>query len=152
MKTLITALIFCGTTNLYAQVPIPKALMEAKTAYLVDNGARPGMMENLAKELTKWGRFTLVDSVEASDVTIRFGGFVAFKGWEMTVTNSRDGSPLWSGAQKQSLFTNRVATDLVKTLAFLHDLLAAEVEIVRVLPEGTKVKHAELKCAYTFSA
>jgi hypothetical protein len=64
---------------LYAQAPIPKALVDAKTAYLVDDGAGAGRMDDLAKELTQWGRFTLVDSVEASDVTIRFGGFVVFK-------------------------------------------------------------------------
>jgi hypothetical protein len=76
---------------LYAQAPIPKALVDAKTAYLVDDGAGAGRMDDLAKELTQWGRFTLVDSVEASDGTIRFGGFVVFKGWGITVTNSRDG-------------------------------------------------------------
>lgn len=116
MKTLITALVFCGTTNLYAQAPIPKALMEAKTAYLVNDGAAQDMMDDLAKELTKWGRFTLVDSAEASDVTIRFG-FVVIKGWTMTITNTRDESPLWSGAQRRGIgFKNNASADLVKRL------------------------------------
>lgn len=51
----------------------------------------------------------------SSDITITLGGLKPFKGWPMTVTNSRDGSPLWSGAQKRGI-TNRVPTDLVKKL------------------------------------
>jgi hypothetical protein len=115
MKKLFTALVFCGMASLYAQAPIPKALAEAKTVYIVNGGASQGLVDDVAKELTKWGRFELVDSEAASDITITLRGLKAFKGWPMTVTNSRDGSPLWSAAQKRGI-SNKVSTDLVKKL------------------------------------
>jgi hypothetical protein len=115
MKTLITALVFCGTASLYAQAPIPKALMEAKTAYLVNGGTSQGMMDNVAKELTKWGRFTLVDNGAASDITITLGGLIPMKGRSMTITDSKNKSQLWTAWQGRG-FTNKVSTDLVKKL------------------------------------
>jgi hypothetical protein len=47
---------------------------------------------------------------------------------------------------------DRTRPGQVDTLAFLHDLLGAEVEIVRVLPEGTQIKHREMACTYTLTA
>ena len=60
-----------------------RVLKEAKTVYLVNDGASQGMMDDVAKELTKWGAFDLVDEA-ASDITITLSGLKPFKGWPMT--------------------------------------------------------------------
>ena len=116
MKHLIAALAFvAAAAHLNAQAPLPKALVDAKTAYLVNDGAGQGTYDDLADELRKWGRFTLVDDPTGSDVTITLGGLKAFKGWPMTITRTSDKAPLWADKQKKGL-TKNVAQSLVKAL------------------------------------
>jgi hypothetical protein len=100
---------------LVAQAPIPKALVEAKTVHLVNQGANDGTYNGIAKELLKWGRFELVDAQEASDLTMTVSGLVAFKGWTLAVTSTATKAPLWSGRAKRGLGTS-VAEGLVKKL------------------------------------
>lgn len=98
-----------------AQAPIPQTLREAKTVYLINDGASQGMMDDVAKELIKWGRFDLVDNEAAADITITLGALKPFKGWPMVITDPKTDSQLWSAAQKRGI-TNKVSTDLVKKL------------------------------------
>lgn len=98
-----------------AQAPIPKALAEAKTVYLFSDGASDNLVNDFAAEMVKWGRFTLVDTQAASDITIALGGLNRSRGWTMAITDSHDKSPLWTTAQKRAM-RSKVSTDLVKKL------------------------------------
>jgi hypothetical protein len=98
-----------------AQAPTPRALVDAKTAFLVNEGAGQGTFDDLANALRKWGRFTLVDDPANADITIALGGLKAFKGWPMTITKTGDPTVLWTDKQKKGL-TKNVADSLVKSL------------------------------------
>lgn len=113
MRTLLALTIL--VSGLAAQAPMPKALVDAKTAFLVNDGAGQGTYDDLANELRKWGRFELVNDPAASDITITLGGLKAFKGWPMTITRTSDKASLWTDKQKKGL-TKNVAQSLVKEL------------------------------------
>jgi hypothetical protein len=98
----------------FAQAPVPKALREAKTVYLINEGASESMFDGLAKDLQKWGRWELVDEASRADLTITIGGLKAFKGWPMTI-RSTDGTPVWSDRQKRGITTS-VTEAMVKKL------------------------------------
>jgi hypothetical protein len=57
----VVVLSFAVTQSILAQAPVPRALTDARTAYLVNAGAGQGTFDDLAKALQKWGRFTLVE-------------------------------------------------------------------------------------------
>lgn len=82
------------------QAPIPSALREAHTAYLVNDGAAQNMFDSLANTLRAWGRFELVDDIAKADVTISLSGLVAFKGWRMVVSDRKTHAQLWADRQK----------------------------------------------------
>jgi hypothetical protein len=102
-------------TGIAAQAPIPRTLVEPKTAFLVNEGAGQGTYDDLANALRKWGRFTLVDDPDNADITITLGGLKAFKGWPMTITKTGSPTALWSDKAKKGL-TKNVADSLVKKL------------------------------------
>ncbi len=76
LKALITVLVVCGmasglSAQEYSGESVPKTLRTAKTVYIVNNGAYhgyAGAVDALTNELLQWGRFTVVDSVAASDI------------------------------------------------------------------------------------
>ena len=94
---------------------MPRALVDAKTAFLVNDGAGQGTYDDLANAITKWGRFTLVDDPANSDITITLGGLNIFKGWPMTITRTGNPTLLWTDEQKKGL-TKNVADSLIKKL------------------------------------
>jgi hypothetical protein len=98
----------------FAQAPVPKALREAKTVYLINDGASESMFDGLAKDLQKWGRWELVDDASRADLTITIGGLKAFKGWPMTIRTS-DGTQVWSDRQKRGITTS-VTEAMVKKI------------------------------------
>ncbi|MEQ1574394.1 MAG: hypothetical protein ABL993_09135 [Vicinamibacterales bacterium] len=110
----LSVILSVGSLMLSAQAPIPKALMEAKAVYLINDGAGRGTFDDLANELQKWGRWTLVDDAHAADLTITLGGLKAFRGWPMTI-RTPDGTQVWSDKKKKGL-TKNVAGSLVKEL------------------------------------
>src|SRR5438034_2204640 len=55
------------------QAPIPRTLLAAKRAYLVNEAGDLKRFDTLATELRKWGRFELVDQKDSADVLIFFG-------------------------------------------------------------------------------
>jgi hypothetical protein len=96
---IITALVFCGAASLCAQA-IPKALLTAKTVYVVNEGAYPDARNDVAKELLRWGRFKVVNTAESSDLTITINRPRAFEGMPLTITDSKTKAQLWYAAQK----------------------------------------------------
>jgi hypothetical protein len=65
-----TAVIAGQLAMLAAQAPIPKLLREAKRIYLVNAGTQPKVVDDVAKRLRDWGRFSLVDSRSDADIVI----------------------------------------------------------------------------------
>lgn len=57
------------------QAPLPTALMEAQTVYLVNTSGERKWLDLLADELTKWERFEVIADRKAADliVTLSFG-------------------------------------------------------------------------------
>ena len=45
-----------GTYSAFAQAPVPRALKDAKTVYLINDGAERDLFDNLASELLTLGR------------------------------------------------------------------------------------------------
>ena len=99
----------------FAQAPIPKALREAKTVYLINEGASQGMFDGLARNLQKWGRWELMDDAHEADLTITIGGLKAFKGWPMTVRTA-DGTQVWSDRQGRPNVTEKMVKKLRERL------------------------------------
>src|ERR1017187_10501208 len=96
MKRLtLTAVLLLVSTTLLAQAPIPRALKDAKTVYLINDGAKKDLFNDLAIELQKWGRWTLVDDVADSDLTLTIGGLKMYRGWPITIVVSHDKTPLY---------------------------------------------------------
>lgn len=110
----VLLILVVGLGRAGAQAPTPKALIDAKTAYLVNDGAEQDTFDGLARELRAWGRWTLVDDQAASDVTVTLGGFVAFKGWRFTVTDTKTKAPLWSAREKARHIEHVFVRDLRK--------------------------------------
>lgn len=58
---------------LIAQAPTPAALKSATSVYLRNDGVRSIRLDQLAKQLRSWKRFTLVEDQAESDVIIILG-------------------------------------------------------------------------------
>lgn len=99
-----------------AQAPIPRALLAAKTAYMVNEGASQKHFDGLANELKKWGRWTLVDDQSAADITITLRGLAAYRGWPMIITDTQTHAQLWSDRQKNPNFWTGAEVPLVRHL------------------------------------
>jgi hypothetical protein len=73
--TFIIAVTLFGSSHLTVQdVPLPEALMTAKTAIAVNAGVSQDYYERVILELRDMKRFTLVDDPSRADVTISIEG------------------------------------------------------------------------------
>lgn len=97
-----------------AQAPVPKALREAKTAYLVNDGTSLSFIDRLADELRIWGRFKLVDSAKQADITMTLSKW-RFFGLRLVITAADDPHPLWNVTERAGP-TSGAAANLVKQL------------------------------------
>jgi len=79
-------LVVTSTSSVAFQAPIPRALLTAKRAYLLNEAGDLKRFDSLADELRKWGRFELVDQKDNADVLIVFGKIV--KGQAGSARNS----------------------------------------------------------------
>lgn len=112
-KMLGAILLMFSFTLVYAKDPIPEALLSAKTAVVENAGAEQKDVEKLREQLTKWGRFELVDSRAKADIAItltrefkeqmvtgpggRMQNFQAMIN-HMHIYKTEDGSELWADA------------------------------------------------------
>jgi hypothetical protein len=129
----LAALVFFSIRGVSgAQAPIPAPLREARTAFLINEVGNQDRFDDLAKELTKWKRLTLVDRAESADVTIALGGartgtgaivpvagiLIADEGRAFTLTiRDRNGDLLWNDRENIGSFSKSgTVKKLVKRL------------------------------------
>ncbi len=82
----VLAIAVLGSVNSFAQrryAPMPDRVLKAKTVYLDDQSGYPGVGDKAYQELTKWGRFTVVDNRKGADLILLIsaraytGGYLA---------------------------------------------------------------------------
>ena len=95
MTTTYLALVLTASLWGQSHTPPPAALVHAHTVFLVNNGVTDHLFDSVNKALTQWGRFQLVDSREASDVTFTISPMP--RGWSLAITESATGALVWRG-------------------------------------------------------
>lgn len=74
---------------------LPKALMEAKTAYVVDVSWHSSVGDQCSDELKRWGRLKLVGDQKEADLVFHLDGTVEDL-TTLDVLDARTGERLWS--------------------------------------------------------
>ena len=74
---------------------LPKALMEAKTAYVHDESWHTSVGDQCSDELKKWGKFKLVGDPKDADLTFRLTGTIEDR-TTLEVWDARTEEKLWS--------------------------------------------------------
>jgi hypothetical protein len=115
-RIMFAAFLFCFIQT-YAKTPIPEALLNAKTAVVINQGSDAKDFEKFCTLLSEWGRFELVPDSGKADIIIRLSTKLEIKTVQMpstagglggmntqqvivstvNITNARDGSQLWTG-------------------------------------------------------
>ena len=74
MKTLclITALLICAPAFAAKHAPLPDALLNAKTVYIVNQTGSQKVMDGAYSEITKWGRYSIAKDKESADTVMVF--------------------------------------------------------------------------------
>jgi hypothetical protein len=104
------------TVTLVGQAPVPRALLDAKTAYLANEGVKGDTFDRLATELQHWKRFTLVDAEPKADVVIAIKHPIGMGGAYLSVRSTADHSTLWGENAGVSWSESTMAAKLVKRL------------------------------------
>jgi hypothetical protein len=69
------AVAFCLAPRIVAQgAPVPQALREAQSAYLVNELGDVGRFDAVARELREWGRWKLLDTSNGVDILVVLAG------------------------------------------------------------------------------
>ena len=140
MKILIASLLILALPAIAGEkqpLTVPDRLLQAKTAYLVNDDVGEKPFENFREELKRWGRFTLVDSPEAADILIVLkgnpsantgasaavgggGAGITFGGgrphYELTVRDAKTRVDLWGDAMQETVVKKGAPQRLVKKL------------------------------------
>ena len=114
-RMIFVAFLFCFFQAYAKTPPIPEALLNAKTAFVVNRGASVKDLEKLCNLLKEWGRFELVQDQKSADIVITIstqmqdrivqapnvgigGGTTTIKGLVnyLSILDARDGTELWS--------------------------------------------------------
>jgi len=112
---IFVAFLFCFFQAYAKTPPIPEALLNAKTAFVVNRGASVKDFEKLSNLLKEWGRFELVQDQKSADIVITIstqmqdrivqapnvgigGGTTTIKGLVnyLSILDAREGTELWS--------------------------------------------------------
>ena len=129
---LMPTLSLCMAGMVISQAPRPATLREAKAAFLINELGDQDRFDDLAKELAKWKRLTLVDRAEAADITITLEGartgtgavlpvagmYITDEGRAFTLTiRDVNGELLWNDREKVGSFSSKgTVKKLVKRL------------------------------------
>lgn len=114
-KMIFVAFLFCFFQAYAKTPPIPEALLNAKTAFVVNRGASVKDFEKLCNLLKEWGRFELVQDPKSADIFIEIytrmqdrivqspnvgigGGTTSIRGQVnyLSILDAREGTELWS--------------------------------------------------------
>jgi len=114
-RMIFVAFLLCFIQAYAKTPPIPEALLNAKTAFVVNRGASVKDLEKLCNLLKEWGRFELVQDQKSADIVITIstqmqdrivqapnvgigGGTTTIKGLVnyLSILDARDGTELWS--------------------------------------------------------
>jgi len=114
-RMIFVAFLLCFIQAYAKTPPIPEALLNAKTAFVVNRGASVKDFEKLSNLLKEWGRFELVQDQKSADIVITIstqmqdrivqapnvgigGGTTTIKGLVnyLSILDARDGTELWS--------------------------------------------------------
>jgi len=111
MKTIVYLLLTCFSFYAFAQAPVPEFLLNAKAAYVINEGATARHFDDFYSELKRWGRFEFVQEKEKADVVIVLstrsddftvvgsgGSIVGTTGTRhyIRITKASDDAPLWA--------------------------------------------------------
>jgi hypothetical protein len=118
------------------KAPLPAKLVNAKTAFVFNDGTWVKVYDKFYNELKKWNRFQLVESKDEADIvialsnrpgsttvgvaTVGTSSGVVVGGSEskfyIYITDAKDGTPLWSDSTGETLLVSNSAKKLVKRL------------------------------------
>jgi hypothetical protein len=78
-----------------SRAPLPKALEEAKTAYVQNDSWHSSTADQCSDELSKWGRFKLVGDRKEADLVFHITGSIEDRTTRV-VTDARTEQRQWS--------------------------------------------------------
>ena len=131
MRSLIVVVVaVAATISTLAQIPVPSALIEARTIFLDGQAVERKWLETAAREFQKQRRFELVADPESADLVVVlsegsgdtfttpvFGGFISKSADRMNLTAlDPSGRVLWSNTRQNNWLKSRTVNDLVKDL------------------------------------
>jgi hypothetical protein len=132
MRKVMIALFLCFPFSAFAQAPIPDVLMNAKTAFIFNDGAWYKAYDKFYNEFKKWNRFEFVQEKERADIIIvlsnkpgELGVGIAGSNpiigiseskFFLRITNARDGTPLWADYTGEAFLVSNSPKKLVSNL------------------------------------
>jgi hypothetical protein len=90
--------------------------MPAKTAFLVNEGAKQPAFDRLAKALQSWKRFALVDDVTHADMIIAIKPPPGLASMYLSITTTADQTVVWGEASGMGWSDSTMVTKLVERL------------------------------------
>lgn len=121
--SILTVLLFAAGAGAQDHAPLPKAIYEAKTVYLVNDTGWPKIADKAYKELRSWGRFQVVNDKAEADLILRFtgaqqtlGGLARANKLTMEVLDAKTEASLWKITEDGALLVSNNAKDCIKQL------------------------------------
>jgi hypothetical protein len=113
-KAVWIAILFCFT-QLYAGNKTPEALLNAKTAYLRNDGAEDKDFEKFCTLIQEWGHFEIVQGMAKADIGIALSTQAGYKKVQMPNTGGGFG-----GINTQQVIKSYILITNVKDGATLY--------------------------------
>ena len=123
-----------GESSAIKAAPVPGRLMDAKSAFVVNDGVWFKLFDKFYAEFAKWNRFRLVQRREEADVMVVLsstpgelvGGVAVPSGgmliggseskYYMRISDARDGTPLWADMTGEAGLVSNSGKRLVSNL------------------------------------
>jgi hypothetical protein len=99
----------------FAASKLPEALLNAKTAYLRNDGSEAKDFEKFCALIQEWGRFEIVQSMDKADISIALSTQLQFK--TVRLPNTGGG---FGGINTQQVITSYIRITSVKDAASLY--------------------------------
>lgn len=108
-------LIACATA--IGQAPVSQALLSARTAFLtLDRESKPKDLDAIARELQKWGHFTLVDAPEKADIVLRLEERPGMSWFGLAAYSPKEPNYILWSAQFKRIAERSFSKQIVKAL------------------------------------